>query len=117
MKTQCKESDLKVEVIRKEKEPEESVITNSFFNILIVLTIIGTGLIIQKIGESRNALLLLKEPSYKFPLYSDIYMAFIAVAILIVIFSLINHLITDREDLHRKVINAYCKLNRVTEVQ
>jgi hypothetical protein len=84
MKTQSRESDMKVEGKPREKESDESVITNSFFNFLIMLTIIGTGLIIHKIGEGRNSLIQLKEPTYKFPQYSDIYMAFIACGIFIV---------------------------------
>jgi len=84
MKTQSRESDMKIEGKPREKESDESVITNSLFNFLILLTIIGTGIIVHKIGEARNTLQQLKEPSYKFPQYSDMYMAIIACGVFIV---------------------------------
>jgi len=84
MNSQSKESDMKVENRTKEKEPDDSVLTSNIFNFLIVLTIVGTGLIIRTLNQTRQELLELKHPEYKFPSFEDFSISLICAAILMV---------------------------------
>jgi hypothetical protein len=86
MKYRKKETDQQIQNKTKEKETEESILTNNFFNLIILFTIIGTGLIISRVKKLREELLEIKHPSYKFPHIQDFYYA-IASAIILTVFS------------------------------
>ena len=84
MNSQSKEAEKKVENRTKEKESDDSVLTSNIFNFLIVLTIVGTGLIIRTFNQLKQQLLDLKHPAYKFPCLEDFSISLICAAILMV---------------------------------
>ncbi len=77
--------DMKLRVNEEEKtnkREEEGKFTNILFSFLIVLTAIGTSLMIYKLPEFTSDLVE-KNPSYNFPKLSDLTIALYAVAVLI----------------------------------
>jgi hypothetical protein len=85
MNSQSKEPELKVDNRSKEKDSDESVLTSSFFNFLIILTIIGAGLIIRTLTQSRQALLDIKPSNYKFPSFEDFHISLFCAVIIMVL--------------------------------
>jgi hypothetical protein len=91
MKSQTsQESDFKVEskslTKREEKEKDglESYFTNFIFSLMILMTLLGTGLLCHKLKEFTDALHEHKSPDYKFPHVSDLYISGIATVVLCV---------------------------------
>jgi hypothetical protein len=74
-------SKIEEKIVKKEEKEEK--ITNILFGGLILFTVIGTALIAQALKGFREDLMV-KNPSYPFPQYSDFYMCAVVVVILIV---------------------------------
>lgn len=81
-------SDLGIRVNTEEKtnkrDEKEEKITNVLFSFLIVLTAMGTSMMIYKLPEFTNDLAE-RNPSYNFPKLSDMSIALICVVILIIL--------------------------------
>jgi len=83
-------SDFKIntkeEKQQNKKEDKEDKITNYVFSLLILITVIGTGLMANCLNDFRQILIDLN-PNYNFPKYSDLSLSLISMVVLIVIYS------------------------------
>jgi hypothetical protein len=83
-----KSNDMKIKVISEDKtnkrDEREEKITNILFSFLIVLTAIGTSMMIYKLPEFTNDLTE-RNPDYNFPKISDLSLTIVSVFFLIIL--------------------------------
>jgi hypothetical protein len=88
MSDKCTNSDFKIntkdEKLQIKKDDKEDKLTNYVFSLLILITVIGTGLMANRLNEYRQILIDLN-PDYNFPKYSDLSLSLVSMVILIVI--------------------------------